>query len=318
MGVTPPKPKGFAMNYVVKAVSAIALAATALPSAAIGNDCAQQWSKVSDFLVEFTDVNKMPPVLSRTMSDGACRVSGIEFPFDRRSRMAIRSITWNGEDLERFTDEGLPPRSLNIAIDDMRRKSDFGFPDVDEAWDEMFAEASADINIVAHWDEETSKLYLDLFSIRLATGDYLTVEAVADNVDFSSKGRMQMSATGWSISTMTVGFETLGAFEQVLEDPFGSDLWGRSQDRTERVATMEANVDLLPDALVPQASKTAIKSFFKDTPSPKGPVRIDLTASPGLGPVRFLPFFSGLHRQGDKETFWSMLEGIRIDVSYPQ
>ena len=192
-----------------------------------------------------------------------------------------------------------------------------GMPGVDAEIDKYLATLSADVALVAHWDEEARQASLDLLSIRMAQGDYITARAVVDNVDFGSKTKMQMSAGGFSIPNVNLEFETFGTFEKLLADPFGSALWGRSEDRAERVATMEGNVDLLPPSIVPPASKAAIKAFFKDTPSPKGAVHIDISASPGLGPVRFLPYVTGLSGTGPPDEIWSMLQGVQIKVRYP-
>lgn len=308
-----------AKSILLRRTFAVLAAAVALacPSLAVAAGCAQQWSKFGDFLVELGNADTPPPAIARSMADGGCRVSGIELPFDRRTYLVIQSITWNGEGMERILSEGLPPRRLNIAINGVRRKSAFGIPDVDKEIDKHLATLTADITFAAHWDEETRTASLDMLSVQLLQGDSLTVEASADNVDFSSKSRMQMSATAFSIPNARIIFETVGTFERFLEDPLGVNLWGRSDNRAERVATMEGNVDLLPDALVPRASKEAIKALLKDAPAPTGPVQIDVSASPGLGPVRFLPYVTGLATKGDRADFWTMLEGVRVDVNYP-
>jgi hypothetical protein len=312
------------MTYVSKSpvlrrtlVALAAVVAFANPGQALASECAQQWSKMADFLVDFGNVASLPPVITRSMADGGCRTSGIEVPFDRRTHLTIKAIEWSGNELDRVFTQGLPPRSLKIAISGISRKSTFGMPDVDREIDKYLATLSADVTFVAHWDETTRQVSLDLLSISLPQGDYLTARAVADNVDFGSKAKMQMSVGGFSVPSARIIFETVGTFEDVLTDPFGRNLWGRSNIRAERNAIMEGNVDLLPDSFVPPASKEAIKSFFRDTPRPNGTVRIDISANPGLGPVRFLPYFTGTRAKGVKEDFWAMLQGVQIDVTYP-
>ena len=300
------------------AVAALAgVLAFVSPSPAQASECTQQWGAITTFLGEFANIDDFPPVIARSMADGGCRVSGIELPFDRRTKLTIRTLTWSGDDLDRVVSQGLPPRAVNIAIESIRRKSTFGIPEVDRDIDQFLAKLDADLNLVAHWNEDTRQASLDLLSIRMQQGDYLTARAIADNVDFGSKAKMQMSAGGFSIPSVWVQFETIGTFEKLLTDPFGSSLWGRSEDRAERVEMMEGNVDLLPDAFAPPASKAAIKAFFKDTPKPKGAVRIEINASAGLGPVRFLPYVSGIPINGQTGDFWSMLQGVQVKVIYP-
>lgn len=293
-----------------------AVMAFAIPNTAHASDCARQWSTFANFLVTFGNADTLPPVIARSMADGGCRVSGIEMPYDRRSRLMIKSVTWSGDDMDRIYD-GLPPRSLNIALNGISRKSTFGMPEVDSEIDKYFATLSADIAFVAHWDEARRQASLDLLSISTEQGDYLTVQAVADNVDFGSMAKMQMSAGGFSVPNARIIFDTVGTFEKLLTDPFGSALWGRSQDRAKQIASMEDNVDLLPDTVVSQASKRAIKAFFRDAPKPSGALRIDISATPGLGPVRFLPYVTGLAATGQPEDIWAMLAGVQFDVNYP-
>ena len=311
------------MIYVSKSTVSRRLAALAAvmmfasPNQALASQCAQQWSKFADVLVEFGNSETLAPVIARSLADGGCRVSGVELPFDRRTRLSINSITWSGHEMDRVVTEGLPPRNVTLSISGLSRKSAMGMPGVDAEIDKYLATLSADVALVAHWDEEARQASLDLLSIRMAQGDYITARAVVDNVDFGSKTKMQMSAGGFSIPNVNLEFETFGTFEKLLADPFGSALWGRSEDRAERVATMEGNVDLLPPSIAPPASLASIMSFFIDTPSPKGAVHIDISASPGIGPVRFLPYVTGLSGTGPPDEIWSMLRGVQIKVRYP-
>ena len=312
------------MTYVPKssvscgaAAALAAVVAFASPSPAQASECAQQWSRVADFLVDARNGEPLAPAISHSLADGGCRVNGIELPLDGRAKLAIKSISWSGEDMDRFVADGLPPRSLTIGIAGISRKSPMGLPGVDQDLDRILSTLSVDLSLVASWDEDKRVASLDLLTIGTQQGDYLTAQAIAENVDFGSKAKMQMSAGGFSIPSARITFGTVGTFEAVLQEPFGYALWGGSEDRAERVTTMKRNVDLLPNALVPPASKRAIKAFLMDGPKPNGAMHIDISATPGLGPVRFLPFVTGIAASGANDDIWAMLRGVQVKVKYP-
>ena len=111
--MVPSKCKHDGLKHMV-AAALVATLVSAAPVDAQSATCKAQWTAFVDTL-QGAGLTEMPSAtLVRDLADGQCRVGAITLPVDSETTVTVQSVTWGGEDMDRFVNDALPPRALSV------------------------------------------------------------------------------------------------------------------------------------------------------------------------------------------------------------
>lgn len=294
-----------------------AILALAAPAQADTPACTSQWTAVVDVL-HGAGLTDMPSAaLVRTLADGQCRVGAITLPVDNKTTVTVKSLTWSGEGMERFVNDDLPPRTLNLAIKGLEMRPSGGTTRFRKKPKRFFSTLTGDVNLAASWAEDTRKLRIANLSLRLPQGDRFALRATAENVDFRTKANMQMSFGAFLITNVQFDFDTVGTLAPLPYTQLRRGFLGFPDDKAERVTEIAEVVDAIPAALIAPPSKRALGKLFYDMSEAVGKARIEISATPGLGLLQYGRFRMAKRSYPTPADFLATLQGVQVEVTYP-
>ncbi len=144
------------------------------------------------------------------------------------------------------------------------------------------------------WDSETNMLTLTKFAVDFPGDNAISLTAKVNNVNLSSNAAMQMSATGFAVTDLSLEITSHGLFENVPLMLLGNLVLPDDGDMEVEAAKLRAlaqdGVAALPDASVSMASKDALSQLIDELPNPAGRLTVDMRAESGFGPARLAAF----------------------------
>lgn len=287
------------------------------PVQAQTSECKAQWTAFVDTMIA-AGLTEMPSgALVRSLADGECRVGAISLPVDNETAVKVRSVTWSGQDMDRFVFDDLPPRTLNLTIKGLEMKPAGGTTRFRKKPKRFLSTLTGDVNLAASWDEDSRRLIVDALSLRLPQGDTFFVQATVENVDLGTKADMQMSFGAFLLSNMLFEFDTVGTLEPLPYTQLRRGFLGFPLDEAKRRADIEEAVEAVPDTLIAKPSKAALKKLFYDMSKAVGKARIELKATPGLGLLQYGRFRMARHLYKTPADFLETLDGVEVEVTYP-
>lgn len=279
--------------------------------------CKAQWTGLIDLLHGAGLTNMPSGALVRELADGQCRVGGITAPLKDQTTVTAQSVTWGGEDMARFTTDGLPPRALNVTIKDMKLKGPAGNSIYTKRVERNLASLSGDVSLAAGWDEDARRLVIEHLSLHLSPGDSFVLQATVDNVDLRTKANMQMSFGAFLVSNLRFEFDTVGTFAPFTYTRFTEGFLGFPLEDPKRTTKIAEVVEAFPESLIDQPSKAALAKLFYDMSEAVGKARIELNATPGLGLLQYGRFRLARYSYPTPADFLATLQDVHVEVTYP-
>lgn len=258
----------------------------------------------------------------KTPRQGAnrCSISDLEYEVDRNLTVRVQRLVWSGDGFKEFVADGTPPSALTVQLEGLRFAPNIGDPVMQYLMDAQAASGDAiDVTVSAQWLADDNRLLIQSAEADFPGENAIWFDAEIDGVDLSSVATAQTSMGSFSITKTQTKVQSNGLFEQYVLMALGAALLDGSETPAVRAEELKreaiAEIDALPDAIFPVPSRVALKALVSDMPNPKGTLSVDMSATPGLGPGRFLPLaLSG--GPEDLSAIWPLLRGVRYDVQY--
>ena len=297
----------------MRALAVLAAIWLAAPAAA---GCTEQWDRLGALLTD-TGLIEAPLAAAPVTAADGCR---LETPFVPLERMTLKAelLRWSGEGLERFEQDGLPPVSIRVALTGARVVPDLGDPVMSYIFDLQGTARTSDVFFDAAWDADANSLWIERATVVFPSGDHVRLRATVAGVDLSDQGALMASLQSFAVTSAEADVRSHGLFEQYLLMPLGLALLDRDSDPAMQVADLKTRaiawIDALPGAVFPEKSRAELKQLVGEMPTPKGTLSIEMTADPGLGPVRGMDLVAALEQ--DPAALWSHAEGVRFDIEF--
>lgn len=281
--------------------------------------CDAVWSKLNGLLAAAGVLDGPVAATAVTAERQQCMLRDLQVPAGIAGQFRARSLGWEGEGLDRFTAEGLPPTALRLTIDGIRFVPLLDEPVMQYLLAEQSVPFGVDVTLSLRWHADEGQLLLEQFEADFPGDNAVRVTAMADGIDLSSHDAMRMSVGSVALREVTANITSNGLFESYALFVVGGALLGGAENPAGEVARLKAQaivaIDDFPAAIYPDASREALKALVRDMPHPKGTLRVAMTADPGLGPARFL----SLSKRSDiagLDDIWPLLDGVRYDIRY--
>ena len=290
------------------------------PLTAQATSCRDQWASVNDLLVKIGTLEEGLPGLVREGVNGTCRINGVNFP-TRGERVTIntKAITWTAAGMDRFVTEGLPPTSLDLRIEGISVRPDFGDKALSYLNEVQNRGHAIDLMLVAGWNEESRAFAIEALNLEFPQQDHIRISAELDGIDLSTRGAMQMSAGSAVLRRFSVDVRSERMFQDYFLQPLGMSVLVGSEDPEARVETLKetakAFVGSVPQDILPNGSKDAFVQLLDGLPELSGRLVLSAAADPGLGAARFLPV-AMTGGAASLDQIWAALSGLRIDATY--
>lgn len=287
-------------------LTALALPATAQQSLAV---CEESWAKLTIAL---------PIAVSAEIgTEGPLCVAENVEANESFAQILIDRVTWEGQGLDRFAQDAIPPRSLMLAVEKARSVRLTGDPRTDYVRRAQALNEAVSGRLEMRWDQLTNRLFLDTLNVDFPGENALRMTAQAGGVDLSSMSALRTSLGSAVLSSMTVNVTTFGLFEAYLLERLVLTAVAPDTDPQSAlpglVADLSAQIEDLPESSFSPESKSAMIAFLEDLPSPGGDLRMSLTADPPFGWVRLVPNWLNAGGTRNPET---LLDGVRIRFEY--
>lgn len=300
---------------IVVALMVLATSAQAQPV-----NCAAQWSRLNDLLAKARSIEVPIPGLIRQTASGSCRTNGIRFPVGDKVQVKADRLSWAGRDLDRFVSEGLPPTALAVDLEGITISPDIGDPVFSYLQGIQARGSTFGLSINLDWDEAENVLRVVAVRFLMPEDDYVEFQARIEGVDLTSASSMQFSVGSFALTQSSIKVRSKRMFQDYLLLPLGLAILEGAEDPAEKVDELRvfanASIDQAPDQIVPTESKSALKALVQDLPEPSGVLSIDQTASPGIGPARFIPFAIGGAKFESIDDIWQVLNGVSLAITY--
>ncbi len=301
------------------AIAAALVLAVATPGAAqTSAECAAFWDLASDLVGQTRSAGPVDRPAIR-VGPGGCVASDIRLDGGPRTEFRIARIAWSGTGFDRMLADGLPPTSLKVSAKGIRVIPRTGQPVFDYAFGKQSIRGAVDLEIAASWDATAKALTLETLELDFPAENRIGVSATLEGIDLTDRDSIEASAATAAITEAFTRIETRGLFESYVLMALAPALLTEDEDPEAQVQALKVRANTLvgiaPSALLPQASKDALRRLISVMPNPNGTLAVRMTASPGLGTARGLD----LSRNFVPDNFgdlWRLLDGVRLDVSY--
>ena len=233
------------------------------------------------------------------------------------AQILIDRITWEGQGLDRFAEEGIPPRSLMLAVERARTVRLTGDLRTDYVRRAQALNEAVSGRLEMRWDQLTNRLFLDALNLDFPGENGLRMSAQAGGVDLSSMSTLRTSLGSAVLASMTVDVTTFGLFETYLLERLVLTAMAPDEDPAISmpglVADLSRQIEALPDSSFTAETRAEMITFLEDLPSPRGDLRISVTADPPFGWIRLVPNWLNSGGVRNPET---LLDGVRIRFEY--
>jgi hypothetical protein len=278
--------------------------------------CPAAWAQVSAALGGFVEVRGQPG-----QNGDWCVVDGVVLDLDGQylPDWHMDRLRFRGAALGWLVEGNGAPESLEIGVEGLRLVIQTGNAQLDWLYAAQARANTIRAEAALAWDPGAKVLRLEGLSIDFPGENLVEISAVAEGVDLSTPGAMQMSLTGFALTEVDLRVVTHGLFEGWVLMPLGSFILPPEGDMDAAALAIQrdlvATVASLPKDSFSPASKDALLALIGDLPNPAGELTVALRAEAGLGPARFAPWAM----TGVPETLAEaagVLEGVTVDVGW--
>ncbi len=253
-------------------------------------ECVASWSAIEQMIgTPETDVEFVAD------DEGWCVIEDARFPISQYQMIRLESLKWRAADIERFIDEGLPPRSFEIVGEGFGMSATTGDP----VYDYLFALQStlpeAGFGLSVRWDGVQNAVEIDEAYFDFFMDNRVELSARVEGVDLTDMETIQTSVGTMGLRDLLVTSEFSGWFETHVALSLGPVLLDSDgpPPQAQVEALRDQAIDIIsqiPDTIVPVNSREALSEFIQALPQPRGTARLQLSADPPLGAARMLPF----------------------------
>jgi len=196
-------------GWVAALLIGLAVPATAQQSPAT---CDGSWARLSEAL---------PVAVSAEIAtEGPLCVATNVVANESFAQTRIDRLTWEGQGLDRYGDEGVPPRSLVLTVERARSVSLTGDPHTDYVRQAQARQEALSGRLELRWDQLTNRLFLDVLNVDFPGESALRMSGQAGGVDLSSMSALRTSLGSAVLSSLTIDVTTFGLFEAYLLERF--------------------------------------------------------------------------------------------------
>lgn len=301
-------------------IRAVCLAALlAGPAGAEGAGlCAKAWQPISDGMNSVTGAR----ALGTVGQDGDwCVISDlvIDMPGDYAPDWHLDRLKVRGSALAWIADGSSLPEGLEVAVEGLRLVVQTGNPQMDWLLAAQSRPNGIDAEASLSWDPAGKVLRLEGLTLDFPGENRIEGSAVVTGVDLSSRGAMQMSATGFSLTEAELNVQMHGLFETYALMALGSVLLPPEGDMDAAAERLRAKglalVADLPGTSFSDASKAALSALIGELPNPSGALTLSVRADPGIGPQRLAPWLiTGVPRTLAAAA--ALFQGVTVDVGW--
>ncbi len=304
----------------MKWIVALLLMALSAPAQAQTANCSAEWAALSNVLMKMGRISNPLPGLIRQTADGGCRTSGLTIPVDSNITLRAESLTWKGENLTWLATGSSPPTSFLASLKGISVIPDIGDPVFSYLQGIQMRGSKIDLGLSLEWNAKEQVLSLDGARLEFPDHDFVELSAKVEGVDITSLPSLQTSVGRFGVTKATTTIRTTQFFQSYLLLPLGMALLDGAEDpeaETRRLKDVAISfLRQIPDDVLSAGSKTALMNLVSDMPEPSGTLRIEQTASPGIGPGRALAIAMNPEAFEDFAELMSLLDGIDIEITY--
>jgi len=280
------------------------------------DECAQSWAAL------FSLTNLPPTTISADVDpSGWCVIENATLDANARLNLQVDSLRWRASEIERFLDDGLPPRSIEIYGEGVRTQPKTGDPVYDYLLGLQKSGQQMGFGISARWDGVQNAVYLDEGYITFDDTNKIEATGQLDGVDLTDMESFQSSIANMGLRSLQLKTTFDGWFETILALPIGvgilTDPALAPEDQVIAVKdrTIEFTSDL-PDQILPDVAKEALAEFVTDLPNPRGELQVQLQADPVIGADQIGLFQLAKDAQTRAEMIPQVLDGLRVLVTW--
>lgn len=250
--------------------------------------------------------------------DGWCEALVPRFALNDYQDIGIAALRWRAEGIDRLIEQGLPPLSLEVEIDDLRFITKTGDPVSDYAMDLMMRPYTTDASLSVHWDADALAVLVDRADIILPGTNSISLTGRIDRVDLSDLAALQTSAGRAGIGALSLSIVSNGMFETYGAVPLAGALLDGDSDVPfgdqviAHIALAKAFLSEVPEDILPEDSRAALAALLDEMPTPAGQLDLTVAADPPLGPARFLTLGWGDNR--GVGAFFDALDGVALSA----
>ena len=224
-------------------------------------------------------------------NEGWCEITDGVFGIDRATRMQIGSLRWRASDIDRFIEDQLPPRALEIRGQGFGLVPETGDPVYDYLLGIQSARDEAAFGLSVRWDGVQNAVFIDDAFVDFSPNNRIEATARIDGINLTDQTTTQMSLGSMGLRDLSIKSDFAGWFEAYVAFGLGAAVLSSGEVSPDvQVADLQRQavqfIDGLPDANMSQASRSALSEFIIALPSPRGRVQMQLNAAPPLGAVR--------------------------------
>lgn len=226
---------------------------------------------------------------------GWCLILNATFDIDDRTGMRLASLSWRASDIERFIDDGLPPRMIEVVGKGIGMVARTGDPVFDYLFGLQTSLPWAGFGLTARWDGVQNAVLVDSAYIDLSAENRIEATARIDGVNLTDRTTMQMSVGAMGLRDLSINSEFSGWFETYLAMSLGTMLLdGTAGAPDAQVEAMQVqvieNIAQVPDSIMPKTARDALSAFVTSLPHPRGEAQLQFSADPSFGATRLAPF----------------------------
>jgi hypothetical protein len=249
--------------------------------------------------------------------EGWCLILDGTFDINADTSFRLASLRWRASDIDRFIEDGLPPRTIEIVGKGIGVVAQFGDPVFDYLFGLQNAQPRAGFGLTVRWDGVQNAVLVDTAYVDLFAGNRIEATARLDGVNLTDRTTMQMSVGAMGLRDLSITSEFAGWFEAYIAMPLGTMLLdsdaGAPDAQVEALKgqAIEA-VGQIPDAIMPQTARDALSAFVTSLPHPRGKAQLQISADPSLGAARLAQFAMLPDQPSTEKIVEPALNGVSV------
>jgi hypothetical protein len=226
---------------------------------------------------------------------GWCLISDATFDLDDRTSLRLDILSWRASDIDRFIDDGLPPRAIEVVGKGIGIVAETGDPVFDYLFGLQNTQAEAGFGLTVRWDGVQNAVLVDSAYIDFFADNRIDATARFDGVNLTDQTTMQMSAATAGLRDLNISSEFAGWFEAYAAMSLGTMLLDGTANapeaQVEALKTQTVKViTQIPGIIMPQTARNALSAFVTSLPNPRGNAQLQFSADPSFGATRLAQF----------------------------
>jgi len=303
------------MKYTIAALALLATTPVFAQDRMSALDCEQSWAGV----LGSTGL-PMGQLQVDVDPSGWCVIQDGTANFFGGSRVRIDSLMWRASEIDRFIEDGLPPRSIEIVGDGVGVLPQTG----DAVYDYLFSlqteESNLGFGLTVRWDGVQNALMVDESYVVFDDTNRIDITARIDGVDLTDSATIQTSLGTMGLRNLSVKTTFDGWFEQYVALPVGAGLLTDTTAPEDQVAALQQQaIDFstsLPTDILPTVAQDALAGFITELPRPRGTLQLQLNADPIINAARALPMVSASDSVDAAQRFSEFMDGVRLLITW--